>query len=87
MLDKLGVSLEGDVLPPHVRLLLRYIDGVPRRLQLLFAALALSDQPHEFQKSELLCGLNMAMEHPERRAISQYAPSHQVCPGHLPVCS
>ena len=66
VLDKLGVSLGGDALPAHITLLLKYIEGVPRRLQLLFAALAQSDHGHEFQKSKLLLGLGMAKEHPER---------------------
>ena len=66
VLYKLGVSLGGNALPAHITLMLKYIDGVPRRLQLLFAALAESDDGHEFQKSKLLLGLCMAKEHPER---------------------
>ena len=40
VLDKIGCSLEGGDLPAPVTLLLKYIAGVPRQLQLLFAALA-----------------------------------------------
>ena len=65
-LDKIGCSLEGEDLPAPIMLLLKYIAGVPRQLQLLFAALAQSDDSHQFQKSKLLIGLSMVKEHPER---------------------
>ena len=66
VLDKIGCSLEGEDVPAHITLLLKYIDGVPRQLQLLFAALAQSDKSHWFQKSKLRLGLSMVKEHPER---------------------
>ena len=66
VLKKLGVNLDADELPTFVRPLLQHIPGVPRQLQLVFAAVAQSNHPHEFQKSKLLQGLRMPMEHPER---------------------
>ena len=66
VLEKLKVSLEGDELPAHVRLFLHYIPGVPRQLQLIYAAVAQSQDGQEFQKSKLLLGLRLTKEHPER---------------------
>ncbi len=68
VLNKLGVDLDAAELPAFVRLLLQYIPGVPRQLQLVFAAVAQSDEPHAFRKSKLLRGLRLHGKHPERSA-------------------
>lgn len=65
-LQKLKVSLEGDELPAHIRLFLQYIPGVPRQLQLVIAAVAQSKNDREFTRSNLLLGLRLTKEHPER---------------------
>ena len=64
VLEGLGLPLTS--LPPHVRLYLRYIAGVPRQLQLVFAALALSPDPEAFLRKDLHDGLRLHKEHPDR---------------------
>ncbi len=68
ILENLGISLTGLGVSEYVRLLLRYIPGVPRHLQLVFAALAESAHAYEFLRSKLLDGLHLIKEHPERLA-------------------
>lgn len=82
---QLDSELEGP-LPEHVTLLLRYLGGVPRRCQFLFAALAFSSDPDEFRKSQLRNGLRLLQKEPERYC---FLPCITTLPIHslsLPVC-
>jgi hypothetical protein len=63
-------GLEVTELPHHVQLLLDYIDGIPRRCQLLFSALALSEEPDTFFKGALKSGLRFHEEQPHRLCLS-----------------
>ena len=66
-LEMLG--LEAEELGPHVQLLLDYIDGIPRRCQLLFSALALSKEPDTFFKGALKSGLRFHEDQPHRLCL------------------
>ena len=86
VLTKLGINPDAAELPAFVRPLLQYIPGVPRQLQLVFAAVAQSDDPHAFQKSKLLLGLRLHREHPERSAGSLMCITPLVLWCLLPKC-
>ncbi len=86
VLTKLGINPDAAELPAFVRPLLQYIPGVPRQLQLVFAAVAQSDDPHAFQKSKLLLGLRLHREHPERSAGSLMCITPLVLLCLLPKC-
>ena len=66
VLAKLGISLDGRGLPAYVKLLLKYVPGIPRQVAFVMAAMALSDTPHAFSLKRLQEALRFQTDSPAR---------------------